>query len=80
MQSAPGSHVIRHAEGFFTRYDLYAADECFMTGTGAEIVPVVCLDGRQIGTGRPGPLTGQIHQPFAALCRCDGIRACLQAV
>ncbi len=68
------------AEGFFTRYDLYTADECFITGTGAEIVPVVRLDGRQIGSGRPGHLTAQIQQQFAALCRRDGVRACLQAV
>ena len=73
----PGLSV---AEGFFTRYDLYTADECFMTGTGAEIVPVVRLDGRQIGSGRPGHLTAQIQQQFAALCRRDGVRACLQAV
>jgi branched-chain amino acid aminotransferase len=61
-------------EGFFTRYDLYTADECFMTGTGAEIIPVIRLDGRTIGTGRPGPLTAQLRQGFAALCRRDGVR------
>jgi branched-chain amino acid aminotransferase len=67
-------------ETFLTRYDLYTADECFMTGTGAEIVPVVCIDGRQIGAGMPGPLTAQIRQGFAALCRSDGIRTDLQTV
>ena len=41
-------------EGLLTRYDLYTADECFMTGTGAEIVPVVRLDGRRFGAGSPG--------------------------
>ncbi|MGE3536545.1 MAG: branched-chain-amino-acid transaminase [Candidatus Tectimicrobiota bacterium] len=61
-------------EGFFTRYDLYTADECFMTGTGAEIVPVIRLDGRTIGTGRPGPMTQQLRQEFALLCRQDGVR------
>ncbi len=44
-------------EGLLTRYDFYTADECFMTGTGAEIVPVVRLDGRRIGTGTPGAVT-----------------------
>jgi branched-chain amino acid aminotransferase len=67
-------------EGFLTRYDLYTADECFMTGTGAEIVPVVRLDGRQIGSGRPGPITAQIRQQFAVLCRGDGVKTCLQTV
>jgi len=66
-------------EGFFTRYDLYTADECFMTGTGAEIVPVVRIDGRTIGTGRPGPLTAQLRQGFEALCRQDGVRVSLHA-
>jgi branched-chain amino acid aminotransferase len=60
-------------EGFFTRYDLYTADECFITGTGAEIIPVVRIDGRTIGTGRPGPLTARLRQGFAALCRQDGV-------
>lgn len=62
-------------EGLYTRYDLYTADECFMTGTGAEIVPVVRIDGRQIGTGVPGPLTAQIREAFATLCRRDGVQA-----
>jgi branched-chain amino acid aminotransferase len=67
-------------EGWFTRYDLYTADECFMTGTGAEIVPVVRIDGRTIGTGRPGPLTAQIRNGFAELCRHDGVQVCLSPV
>jgi branched-chain amino acid aminotransferase len=62
-------------ETFLTRYDLYTADECFMTGTGAEIVPVIRLDRRQIGTGTPGPLTHQFRQAFAKLCHSDGVRA-----
>lgn len=67
-------------ETFLTRYDLYTADECFMTGTGAEIVPVVRIDGRQIDGGIPGPLTTQIRQAFATLCRCDGVKVCPQTV
>lgn len=60
-------------EDFLTRYDLYTADECFMTGTAAEIVPVGRIDGREIGAGTPGPLTAQIRQAFGALCHSDGI-------
>lgn len=62
-------------EAFLTRYDLYTADECFMTGTGAEIVPVVQIDGRYIGTGEPGPVTAIIQQQFASRRRCDGVKA-----
>jgi branched-chain amino acid aminotransferase len=65
-------------EGLFTRYDLYTADECFITGTGAEIVPVVRIDGRQIGTGTPGPLTTRLRQGFMALCHHDGVRVCTE--
>jgi len=41
------------AETNLTRYDLFNADECFLTGTGAELIPVVKIDGRIIGLGRP---------------------------
>jgi len=52
-----------------TRHDVYAADECFLTGTAAEVVPVVKCDGRPIGTGKPGPLTRQLRERFGALVR-----------
>ena len=39
------------------RHDIYVSDECFLTGTAAEIVPVVALDGRELGSGKPGPIT-----------------------
>lgn len=55
-----------------TRYDLFNADECFLTGTGAEIIPVVKLDGRVIGTGRPGPLTRDLVQRYHALTQTTG--------
>jgi branched-chain amino acid aminotransferase len=61
------------AESFLTRYDLYTAEECLMTGTGAEIVPVVRIDGRRIGTGVPGPATARIRERFAVLCHRDGV-------
>lgn len=52
-----------------TRHDLFIADECFLTGTAAEIIPVVKLDSRTIGTGQPGPITRQLMQKFAELTR-----------
>ena len=50
-----------------TRYDLFTADECFLTGTAAEIIPVVKIDRRQIGTGTPGPITQRLRQLFKEL-------------
>ena len=47
-----------------TRQDLYVADECFLTGTAAEVVPVVRIDQRTIGTGKPGPMTGRLAEEF----------------
>lgn len=52
-----------------TRHDVYTADECFLTGTAAEIVPVVKVDGRPIGTGTPGPITKALLERFHALTR-----------
>jgi branched-chain amino acid aminotransferase len=49
------------------RHDIFIADECFLTGTAAEIVPVVSLDGRPIGTGKPGPVTHQLLDLFQKL-------------
>ncbi|KPK65263.1 MAG: branched-chain amino acid aminotransferase [Planctomycetes bacterium SM23_32] len=47
-----------------TRFDLYVADECFLTGTAAEIIPVVRIDSRQVGDGRPGPVTLKLLEMF----------------
>jgi len=55
-----------------TRYDLYNADECFLTGTGAEIVPVTRIDGRAIGRGRPGPIPRQLEERYRALTKISG--------
>jgi len=60
------------AEPNLTRYDLFNADECFLTGTGAEIIPVVKIDGRVIGTGKPGPVVGQLVQRYRALTNSAG--------
>ena len=55
-----------------TRYDLYIADECFLTGTGAEIIPVTKIDGRVIGTGRPGRVTKSLVKSYHALTQVSG--------
>lgn len=47
-----------------TRHDLYTSDECFMTNTSSEVLPVVAIDGRVIGGGRPGPLTLRLREDF----------------
>ena len=52
-----------------TRHDVYAADEVFLTGTAAEVIPVVKCDGRPIGAGKPGPMTKQLREKFQQLTR-----------
>ena len=52
------------SEQQLTRFDLYVADECFLTGTAAEIVPVIRIDSRQVGTGKPGRLTLRLLKMF----------------
>jgi branched-chain amino acid aminotransferase len=54
-------------EELLTRHDLFNADEVFLTGTAAEIVPVVKIDGRVIGKGSPGPVTKKLQQAFRSL-------------
>lgn len=56
-----------------TRYDLFVADEVFLTGTGAEIVPVVDIDGRIIGSGKPGPITGDFMRRYHDLTSRTGV-------
>jgi len=57
-----------------TRYDIWCADECFLTGTGAEVIPVVKLDGREIGPGRPGPITHRVLTSFRRRVKVEGTR------
>jgi branched-chain amino acid aminotransferase len=56
-------------ETVFTRHDVFNADECFLTGTAAEVIPVVKVDGRIIGNGRPGKLTRKLIAAFHHLVR-----------
>lgn len=60
------------AETNLTRYDLYIADECFLTGTGAEIIPVTRIDGRVIGNGKPGAITCELIERYHALTKVSG--------
>ena len=55
-----------------TRYDLFCSDECFLTGTGAEIMPVIKIDGRSIGSGKPGKLTRRLVDEYHALTKVTG--------
>jgi branched-chain amino acid aminotransferase len=55
-----------------TRYDIYVADECFLTGTAAEVIPAVELDRRSIGSGQPGPITAQFIDAFRIMTRSSG--------
>jgi branched-chain amino acid aminotransferase len=53
----------------FTRYDVYVSHECFLTGSAAEVIPVVKVDRRPIGDGNVGPMTKQLHKAFHELVR-----------
>jgi branched-chain amino acid aminotransferase len=61
-------------ERILTRHDLFNAEEMFLTGTAAELIPVVRLDGRVIGGGKPGPLTCSLMTAFHELTKKDGVR------
>ncbi|MDX2187369.1 MAG: branched-chain-amino-acid transaminase [Opitutaceae bacterium] len=61
---------IREAD--LTRYDVWNADECFLTGTGAEVIPVVKLDAREIGNAKPGPIFGRVLESFRRRVLTEG--------
>ena len=60
------------SEPNLTRYDVFNADECFLTGTGAELIPVTKVDGRVIGTGKPGTITKSLVKSYHALTQVSG--------
>ena len=62
---------IEVGEPNLTRYDLTTADEVFLTGTAAEIAPVASIDGRMIGSGKPGSLTLKLTEDFRKLTRSE---------
>ena len=65
---------IKVFEGYITRHEVYNAQECFLTGTGAELIPIVKVDGRLIGEGKPGPVTRKLLNAFYQLIKKDGVK------
>jgi len=63
---------IKVSEPNLTRYDLFNADECFLTGTGAELMPIVKIDGRVIGNGKPGTITKKLVREYHSLTKASG--------
>ena len=68
IELARGAGIAVH-ERTMDRHDIYTADECFLTGTAAEVIPVVDCDGRAIGVGKPGPITLDLRRKFHSLVR-----------
>ena len=62
-------------EPIMTQYDVYNADEAFLTGTAAEVIPAVEFDGRLIGDGKPGPITRQLMAAFREHTQTSGVPA-----
>ena len=65
---------LKVCETNLTRYDVWNADECFLTGTAAEVIPVIEVDGRIIGSGKPGPMTARILESFRKKVSKEGTR------
>ncbi len=65
---------IQTREGYITRHDVYNAHECFLTGTAAELIPIVNVDGRSIGGGKPGKETLRLLKAFHQLVTKDGVK------
>lgn len=65
---------LKTEERLITRHEVYTADECFLTGTAAEIIPVVKVDGRVIGDGQPGRLTKKMIKMFRTETTKDGVK------
>jgi len=63
---------IKVQEKVFTRFEVFTADECFLSGTAAEAIPVVKVDGRPIGDGKPGPITLKLLAAFKELIKTEG--------
>lgn len=63
---------IMSKQELFTRHDLYTAEECFLTGTAAELIPTIKVDSREIGQGVPGPIFKKLLTEFRALTKING--------
>jgi branched-chain amino acid aminotransferase len=73
LEIARQEKIIVH-EHVITRHEVYIADECFLTGTAAEIIPVVKVDGRKIGTGKPGKVMLALMKKFREATKSEGVR------
>ena len=73
LELARKNKILVH-EHVITRHEVYISDECFLTGTAAEIIPVVKVDGRVIGSGKPGKLTLSLTKKFRELTKKEGVR------
>lgn len=71
IELAADENITVH-ETLFPITEVYGADECFLTGTAAELVPVVQVDGRTVGDGKPGPVTKRLLNRFRDLTRSEG--------
>jgi branched-chain amino acid aminotransferase len=69
VETIAADHGYAIAHESMVRTDLYTADEAFLTGTAAEVVPICSVDDREVGTGRPGPITKEIQQTYFATVR-----------
>lgn len=65
---------IETEERLITRHEVYVADECFLTGTAAELIPVVKVDGRLIANGKPGKITKKLLRMFKEATKTDGVK------
>ena len=73
LEIARKNKITAH-EHVITRHEVYISDECFLTGTAAEVIPVVKVDGRVIGQGKPGKLTLSLMKKFKELTVKNGVR------
>ncbi|MEK6728318.1 MAG: branched-chain-amino-acid transaminase [Candidatus Omnitrophota bacterium] len=73
LEIAPKLRLDVH-EHVITRHEVYISDECFLTGTAAEIIPVAMVDGRVIGSGKPGKITLSLMKKFKEATKKDGIK------
>ncbi|MDP2939600.1 MAG: branched-chain-amino-acid transaminase [Candidatus Omnitrophota bacterium] len=76
LEIASKNRIATH-EHVLTRHELYISDECFLTGTAAEIIPVVKVDGRIIGDGKPGKITLKLTKLFKARTKTEGVKYAL---
>jgi branched-chain amino acid aminotransferase len=73
VELAKNKLKIQVKEERMTMYNVFTADECFLTGTAAEVIPVVCADSRVIGEGKPGKITTKLIKEFKSLTRLTGV-------